>query len=150
MKRLPNSVRKERPDLWGENSWVLHHNASAHPRRPLLEGEWLALGVDQGPNLNGSLGLSPKTHPRQGTQMQHLALTNQRILTKIPSHGRPRCDVGESSSSSRRTTTRRTKEQPVQFTSPNHIGWSFESLSRRHNIVQTLQGSKVHRHNHGH
>ncbi|KOC70656.1 hypothetical protein WH47_03672 [Habropoda laboriosa] len=38
--------------------------------KALLEGEWLALGGDQGPNVSGSLGLPPKTHHRQGTQMR--------------------------------------------------------------------------------
>lgn len=31
MKRLRNSVRRKRPDLWNNNSWILHHdNAPSH------------------------------------------------------------------------------------------------------------------------
>ena len=102
MRRLREQIRRKRPDLWKENSWILHHdNAPSH--KAIIVNEFLAKNstnlIEQPPY---SLGMAPADFflfpklklPLRGTRFQSIddiKENSRRVLKSIPKNAFKKC-----------------------------------------------------------
>lgn len=102
MRRLREQIRRKRPDLWKENSWILHHdNAPSH--KAIIVNEFLAKNstnlIEQPPYspdlAPADFFLFPKLKlPLRGTRFQSIAdikENSRRVLKSIPENAFQKC-----------------------------------------------------------
>ena len=102
MRRLREQIRRKRPDLWKDNSWILHHdNAPAH--KAIIVNEFLAKNstnlIEQPPYspdlAPADFFLFPKLKlPLRGTRFQSIEdikENSRRQLTSIPKSAYKKC-----------------------------------------------------------
>lgn len=102
MRRLRENVRRKRPDLWKNNSWILHHdNAPSHTS--ILVREFLAKNstyvIDQAPYSPNmapcDFFLSPKLklplRERRFESIEAIKQNSQKELKAIPERAYNKC-----------------------------------------------------------
>lgn len=93
MQRLREKIRRKRPDLWKENSWILHHdNAPAH--KAIIVNEFLtknATNIIEQPPYSPDMApadffLFPKLKlPLRGTRFQSIEDIKEKSLRELKS-----------------------------------------------------------------
>lgn len=102
MRRLRENVRRKRPDLWRNNSWILHHdNAPAH--KAIIVNEFLnknSTNIIEQPPYSPDMApcdffLFPKLKlPLRGTRfasIEDIKTNSQRELKAIPEYSFKKC-----------------------------------------------------------
>lgn len=99
MRRLREQIRRKRPDLWKENSWVLHHdNAPSH--KAIIVNEFLAKNSTNtikqppySPDMTpADFFFLPKLKlPLRGTRFQSIKENSRRELKSIPKNAFKKC-----------------------------------------------------------